>query len=112
MPRPVRDGPHDTAGTNEPVRHHGLENPRDQAKAAAGSRWLAAASTAARTKPATARERLVSGQAAMTSLGLRSLTGTNTGLAVNVPPQVPAPCCPAIVAARLSCQPLAGVRQQ
>ena len=78
VPRPVRDGTHDTAGTNEPVRHHGLENPRDQAKAAAGSQWLAAASPAARTKPATASERLVSGQAAMTSLGLRSLTGTNT----------------------------------
>ena len=31
VPRPVRDGPHDTAGTNEPVRHHGLENPGDQA---------------------------------------------------------------------------------
>ncbi len=36
VPRPARDGPHDTAGTNEPVRHYGWKNPRDQAKAAVG----------------------------------------------------------------------------
>jgi hypothetical protein len=37
---------------------------------------LAAASRAVRTKAATAGERLVPGQATMTWLGLRSLTGT------------------------------------
>jgi len=40
------------------------EKSPDQAKTAVGSQWLAATSTAARTKPATARERLVSGHAA------------------------------------------------
>ena len=35
-----------------------------------------AASTAARTKPATAADRLVSGHATTISLALRSLTGT------------------------------------
>ena len=42
----------------------------------AGSAWAAA--TATRTKAATAAERLVSGQATMTWLGLRSRTGTTT----------------------------------
>lgn len=63
------------------MRYLFRDNAGDQANAAACSGRPAATSAAAWTKRATAREREASGQAATTSLGLRSLTGTKTSSA-------------------------------